>query len=95
MLIGPAGQTIVVDRTAHAPTPAQINHGYRTVSLTPWHGASVSGTVWRFAAPFCHPTCSDWIGASRHAGYAVLIYSADPTLVSEATVVASKLRGHR
>ncbi|MBV9195221.1 MAG: hypothetical protein JO168_13830 [Solirubrobacterales bacterium] len=51
--------------------------------------------MWRFAAPFCHPVCSDWIGGSRHAGYAVLIYSADPTLVTEATVVASTLQDGR
>ena len=94
-LIGPAGQTIVIDRTAHASAPAQIDHGYRTVSLTPFRGVYVSGIVWRFAAPFCHPVCSDWIGASPHAGYAVLIYSTQPTLVREATVVASRLQGLR
>lgn len=90
--IAPAGQTIVIDRTTRAPAPAQIDHGYRTVSLTPWRGAEVSGTLWRFAAPFCSPVCSDWMGASRHAGYAVLIDSADPTLVREATVVATRLQ---
>lgn len=91
-LIGPAGQNIVIDRTAHASAPAQIDHGYRTVSLTRWRGANVSGTLWRFAAPFCSPVCSDWIGASQRAGYAVLIDSADPTLVHEARVVATGLK---
>ncbi|MBV9193392.1 MAG: hypothetical protein JO168_04545 [Solirubrobacterales bacterium] len=90
-LIGPDGQTVVIDRTARAPAPAEIDHGYRTLSLTPWRSAAVFGSLWRFAAPFCHPVCADSIGASRHAGYAVLIDSADPTLVSEATLVASRL----
>jgi hypothetical protein len=91
-VIGPAGQTIVIDRTAHASAPAQIDHGYRTISLTRWRGGSVSGTLWRFAAPFCSSVCSDWIGASQRAGYAVLIDSADPTLVHEAMVVATALK---
>ena len=85
----------MIDRTARAPSPAQIDHGYRTLSLTPWRGADVSGSLWRFAAPFCAPVCSDWLGASRHAGYAVLIDSADPSLVREAMVVATRLQDVR
>jgi hypothetical protein len=83
-LIAPGDATIVIDRTPRAPTLAQVNHGFRTLSVTSWHGRAVSGIRWRFAAPFCHPVCSDWIGASSRAGYAVLIYS--PTL---ATIAAT------
>jgi hypothetical protein len=90
-LTSPGGQMIVVDRTPRVPSPAQIDKGFRTVSLTRWRGSDLSGTLWRFAAAFCAPVCSDWIGASPHAGYAVLIYSTDPTLVREAKVVATRL----
>lgn len=83
---------MVIDRTARASAPAQLDHAYRTLSVTSWRGIDVSGTLWRFAAPFCHPVCSDWLGASPQAGYAVLIYRPNPTLVHDATVVATRLR---